>query len=118
MEFGVKQRFERIIGAFLQVDSEVNHGRAAAIWPRLLHLCYPAMAAMDLAQCLPTLRGIETKICSSSVSFQLINESSLELCVFSWHEVFAAFDAVNFCQSFVAQGSHCVSPSRLCVFLL
>eukprot|EP00435_Cladocopium_sp_Y103_P067538 s308_g30.t1 len=51
-EFEIVLKFERMISDFLRVDASVNGGRAAAVWPRILHLCYPVLAAMDLTRCL------------------------------------------------------------------
>ena len=48
----IARNFEQAICAFLRVDAEVNHGRAAAVWPGILHKCYPALQALGLTECL------------------------------------------------------------------
>ena len=55
--------YEAIINQFLAVDSTVNHGRAAWLWPKLLGMCYPALACKNLVQMLLCLvfRGLRNQ---------------------------------------------------------
>ena len=55
--------YESLVEGFLQADSALNGGRAAALWPSILHLCYPALAASNLVRSLVSLimRGIRNQ---------------------------------------------------------
>ena len=63
-ELQLVTQFEQQINGFLSVDAEVNSGRAAVVWPCLLHACYPTLVGKSLTQCLLAvlIRGYRNQV--------------------------------------------------------
>ena len=55
--------YEHLINQFLFLGSQLNHGHAAAIWPTILALCYPALAGLNLCDILlrVVMRGLRNQ---------------------------------------------------------
>lgn len=72
-EMETMAHYEALITQFLSVDSEMNGGRAAWLWPMILSTCYPSLAGATVTQMLLSLvaRGLRNQ--SSGCNGELLD---------------------------------------------
>lgn len=73
--------FEHVANKFLVLDMRCNEGNAVRMWPRLLSLCYPFLAAKHLTECLVILaiRAVTNQVRPDSQDFMDVFAGSANL---------------------------------------